>query len=352
MSKIRVLIVDDSSVVRTFLQAVLSSDPMIQVVGWAPDPFIAREKLIELNPDVMILDVEMPKMDGITFLSKVMAHKPTKTLIFSSLTVERSPLVLRAFEAGAVDVMAKPEINVQSGLNMIAAELVAKVKEVATANLQAVVTRVKSGSAPAASGQASTALKSLAKTTHRLIAIAASTGGTEALKDLLCKFPADTPGIVIVQHMPPVFTKTFAQSLQKICPFEIREAVEGDKVIPGRALLAPGNFHMTVAREGGYYHIKLNQDPMLHGVRPAADHLFKSLAVHAGSNVTGVILTGMGRDGAEGLLAMKNAGAHTIGQDEATCVVYGMPKAAAELGALKQILPLNEIPEAVFKSIN
>ena len=346
MAKIRVLIVDDSSVVRTFLQAVLKADPAIEVVGWAPDPFVAREQLIKLSPDVMILDVEMPKMDGITFLSKVMAHKPTKTLIFSSLTVENSPMVLRAFEAGAVDVMAKPEINVQSGLGAIAEELVAKVKEIAQANLGAAVERLKQARVAAPASVFSP--KAFGTTTHKLIAIAASTGGTEALKDCLCRFPADTPGIVIVQHMPPVFTQSFAQSLQKLCPFEVREALDGDKIIPGRALIAPGNYHMEIRREGGYYHVKLHQEPLMHGVRPAADYLFKSVAVHAGKNATGVILTGMGKDGAEGLLAMKNSGAHTIAQDEATCVVYGMPKVAVEMGAVKQSLPLQQIPDAIF----
>jgi two-component system chemotaxis response regulator CheB len=259
--------------------------------------------------------------------------------------------VLQAFEAGAVDVMAKPAINIQSGLSSIAIDVVSRVKQTAAANLNVILNRLQTTTKSTSSTNISPS-KSLSKTTHHVIAIAASTGGTEALKDLLSKFPADTPGIVIVQHMPPVFTKSFANSLQKLCSFEIREAVEGDKIIPGRALIAPGNYHMTVEREGGYYHVKLDQGPVLHGVRPAADHLFKSVALHAGANVTGVILTGMGRDGADGMLAMKNAGAHTIGQDEATCVVYGMPKAAAELGAIKQILPLHEIPGAIFKKLN
>jgi two-component system, chemotaxis family, protein-glutamate methylesterase/glutaminase len=350
VAKIRVLIVDDSSVVRTFLQTVLKTDPDIDVVGWAPDPFIAREKLIELSPDVMVLDVEMPKMDGITFLGKVMAHKPTRTLIFSSLTVANSPLVLQAFDAGAIDVLAKPEINVATGLSAIAKELISKIKEVAAANLSVTIERLNQNKITPTAPK--TPLKSLSKTTHQIIAIAASTGGTEALKDCLSKFPADTPGIVIVQHMPPVFTKAFAQSLQKLCTFEIREAEDGDKIIPGRALLAPGNFHMEVVRHGGYYHVKLHQEPQLHGVRPAADFLFKSLAEYAGSNVTGVILTGMGRDGADGLVAMKAAGAYTIAQDEETCVVYGMPKAAMEAGAIKHVLPLSKIPDAIFRHLS
>jgi two-component system, chemotaxis family, protein-glutamate methylesterase/glutaminase len=348
MSKIRVLIVDDSSVVRNFLQAILKSDPAIEVVGWAPDPFVAREKLIELSPDVMILDVEMPKMDGITFLTKVMAHKPTRTIIFSSLTQANSALVLRAFDAGAIDVMAKPAIDVADNLNRIAGEIIAKVKEVAGSNIDAAIARFKiAAGTEAPSGR----IKSLAETTHKIIGIAASTGGTGALKACLTQFPADVPGIVIVQHMPAVFTASFAASLQKLCPFEVREAVDGEKIIPGRALMAPGDFHMEIVRHGGYYHIALHQQPLLNGVRPAADFLFKSLAVHAGKNAVGVILTGMGKDGAQGLLEMKNAGSHTIVQDAASCVVYGMPKVAMELGAVKEQVTLADIPEAIFRSL-
>ena len=341
MSKIRVLIVDDSSVVRTFLQQVIATDPELEVVGWAPDPFIARDKLIELKPDVMVLDVEMPRMDGITFLSKVMSHQPTRTLIFSSLTTANSPLVLKAFEAGAVDVMAKPDINVREGLASIAQQLLDRVKVVAKAQIGLLQKKV--ASAKPLGGSA------LAQTTHKMIAIASSTGGTEALKDVLPLLPADIPGIVIVQHMPPVFTTAFAASLSKLCAFEVKEAVDGDKVIPGRALLAPGNHHMVVVRIGGYYHVKLNQEPLLHGVRPAADYLFKSVAQHAAGNAVGLILTGMGKDGAEGLLAMKNAGAWTIAQNEATCVVYGMPRAAVELGAASEVLPIESIAATTLK---
>lgn len=342
MAKIKVLVVDDSAVVRSFVQNVVASDPALQLVGWAPDPFVARQKLIDCDPDVMVLDVEMPRMDGISFLAKVMEHKPTRTIIFSSLTTANSTMVLKAYEAGAIDVMAKPDINVSSGLAAIANELLERIKNAATANFPA--PRARQVRAPIAS-------KALDKTTHRLIAIAASTGGTEALKEVVPLFPADIPGIVIVQHMPPVFTTAFAASLSKLCPFEVREAQDGDKVIPGRALLAPGNFHMEIVRQGGYYHVKLHQEPAMHGVRPAADYLFKSVAKHAGANAVGMILTGMGRDGAEGLKAMKDAGAWTIGQNEKSCVVYGMPKVAAELGALSEVLPLDRIAEATLKRL-
>ena len=344
MARIKVLVVDDSAVVRSFVQQVVNSDPDMQIVAWAPDPFVARQKIIDHQPDVMVLDVEMPRMDGISFLAKVMQHKPTKTLIFSSLTLANSPLVLKAFEAGAVDVMAKPDTNVSTGLAAIANELVTRIKAVASAKLP--TPRVLDRAA-----LPRTATKALDKTTHRLIAIASSTGGTEALKDVLPLFPADIPGIVIVQHMPPVFTKAFASSLQKLCPFEVREAVDGDKVIPGRALLAPGNFHMELQRRGGYYHVVLHQQPLMHGVRPAADFLFKTVAMHAGSNALGIILTGMGKDGAEGLKAMRDAGAWTIAQNEQTCVVYGMPKVAIEIGAACEILPLESIAAAALKKL-
>lgn len=340
MAKVKVLIVDDSAVVRSFLQAVIKSDPDLELVGWAPDPFVARDKLIELSPDVMVLDVEMPRMDGITFLSKVMDHKPTRTVIFSSLTVGNSPMVMRAYEAGAIDVIAKPDIDVTSGLAELGNELIIRIKAAASAKF---VSRKQSNHRPKIE------TKALSKTTHKLIAIASSTGGTEALKEILPFFPPDISGMVIVQHMPALFTKTFAEALSKLCPFEVREAEDGDKIIPGRALLAPGNFHVEVVRQGGYYHVKLNQNPTLHGVRPAADHLFKSVASQVGSNAVGAILTGMGKDGAEGLRDMRNAGAWTIGQDESSCVVYGMPKAAAELGAICETLPLDQIAYGIYR---
>lgn len=342
MSRIKVLVVDDSAVVRAFVQHVVNSDSELELVGWAPDPFVARQKLIDLNPDVMVLDVEMPKMDGITFLSKVMAHKPTRTIIFSSLTIANSPMVLSAFEAGAIDVIAKPDINVSSGLAEIGADLIQRIKQAASAKFTA---RKVQTSRPVI------ATKALDQTTHKIIAIASSTGGTEALKEVLPLFPPDIPGVVVVQHMPPVFTKSFAQSLARLCSFEVREAEDGDKIIPGRALIAPGNFHMEIVRHGGYYHVKLQQEPPLHGVRPAADYLFRSVAHHAAGNATGIILTGMGKDGAEGLKKMKDAGAWTIGQDEDSCVVYGMPKVAAEVGALSQVLPLDEIASSVLRRL-
>jgi two-component system chemotaxis response regulator CheB len=335
--KIRCLIVDDSAVIRSVLQRMLSSDPEIEVVGSAPDPYVAREKLIELKPDVMTLDIEMPRMDGLTFLEKVMAAMPTRTLIISSLAKQQSEMALRALEAGAIDVLAKPAIDVTDGLQGMREELVARVKAVAQAQLQ------KPQAAPQPKVKVPLQTRALGQTTHQILAIAASTGGTEALKVVLSNLPPDIPGTVVVQHMPPVFTKTFAANLNKICCFEVKEAEEGDRVKPGLVLLAPGNYHMELTRSGAYYYVKLNQNPPEHGVRPAADVLMRSVAKFAGKNAVGLVLTGMGRDGAQGLLEMHRAGSYNIAQDEATSVVYGMPKMAWEAGGIDKVLPLGDV---------
>ncbi len=335
--KIRCLIVDDSAVIRSMLQRMLGSDPDIEVVATASDPYVAREKLIELKPDVMTLDIEMPRMDGLTFLEKVMVAMPTRTLIISSLAKDQSEIALRALEAGAVDVLAKPAIDVADALSQMRDELVNRVKAVASAQFQK-PTRVLQ---PQAKVPVTT--RALGQTTHQILAIAASTGGTEALKVVLSGLPPDIPGTLIVQHMPPVFTRTFAANLNKFCSFEVKEAEEGDRVKPGQALIAPGNYHMELTRSGAYYYVKLNQDPPQHGVRPAADVLMRSVAKYAGKNAMGLVLTGMGRDGAMGLLEMHRAGAYNVAQDEATSIVYGMPKVAVEAGGIDKVLPLNDI---------
>ncbi len=339
-SKIRVLIVDDSSVIRMLLNRFLAGDPEIEVVGTAPDPYVAREKLVELRPDVMTLDIEMPKMDGVTFLGKVMENMPTRTVIISSLSTRGSEMALRALENGAVDVIAKPAMDVTRGLEEMGREIVERVKIAAKSRLRP-LRRSESRPVKSIAGTA------LARTTHQVLAIAASTGGTEALKQLVPRLPSDLPGTVIVQHMPPIFTRTFASHLQQLCRFEVKEAEEGDRVQPGRVLLAPGNFHMELVRNGAFYHVRLHQEALIHGVRPAADYLMKSVARHAGANAIGVVLTGMGRDGALGLLEMKNAGSFNIAQDEETCAVYGMPKAAADLNAVHTVLPLERIAEEI-----
>jgi len=346
MSKraVRVLIVDDSAVVRSLLSRLLSSDPGIEVVGTAPDPYIARDKLVALQPDVMTLDIEMPRMDGLTFLGKVMEHFPVRTVVISSLSTQASATALKALELGAVDVLAKPALDVTQSLTQMGAQLISRVKTAAQAKLPSqVMPKLAPRAAIARAPQGA-----LDRTTHQIIAIASSTGGTEALKRVLPALPPDLPGTVIVQHMPPVFTRTYAQHLQEICPFEVKEAVHGDRVIPGRVLLAPGDHHMEIVRSGGYYSVVLHQQPHLHGVRPAADFLLKSVARDAGANAVGVVLTGMGKDGAEGLLAMRSAGALTIAQDEASCVVYGMPKVAFEIGAVERVLPLSDIASEIL----
>lgn len=346
MKKIRALIVDDSAVIRTLLKAILSSDPEIEVVGAACDPYVAREMLIDLKPDVMTLDIEMPRMDGITFLGKVMEHFPIRTLIVSSLSQAGASSSLRALELGAVDVLAKPALDVTHSMQEMASELIARVKAVARARMPT-PSKARGALAPTARKD----YTSLAKTTHQILAIGASTGGTEAIKTVLTALPEDLPGTLIVQHMPPVFTKTYAEALQKICPFEVKEAEEGDRVHPGRVLLAPGNFHMELVRNGAYYYVKLDQRPLLHQVRPAVDYLFRSVAEKAGANAIGVILTGMGRDGAQGLLEMKNAGSYNIAQDEASCVVFGMPREAIALGAAHSILPIDKIARTLIDQL-
>jgi two-component system chemotaxis response regulator CheB len=335
--KIRVLVVDDSVVIRSLMTRILSQDPDIEVIGSAPDPFVARTMLIDQKPDVMTLDVEMPKMDGITFLTKVMEHFPTRTIIISSLTVAGAPTVMKALEAGAMEVMAKPALDVTRSMTQIADELRSRVKAVARSPLP--VRRLAS----TASRSVGAALE---KTTHAICAIATSTGGTEALKEVIPYLPAGFPGTAVVIHMPPVFTKTFADSLQRMTPhLEIREARDGDRLVPGLVLFAPGNYHMEIHRSGAHSIARLHQQPTLHGVRPAADYLLKTVAHAAGSNAMGAVLTGMGKDGAAGLLAMKQAGAWTITQSERTCVVYGMPREADALKAGCESVDLENVAD-------
>jgi two-component system chemotaxis response regulator CheB len=344
--KVRVLIVDDSAVIRSMLSNLLKDDPGIEVVGTAVDPYAARQKLLDLRPDVMTLDVEMPRMDGLTFLRKVMIHVPTPTIVFSSLTQKGSETAIRAYEFGAVAVLAKPVLNVAKDLTQFACTIAAEIKLAAHSNLDAIK---KNRSTP--SSLRSNAPSALTKTTHQVLAIASSTGGTEALKFLLSHFSADIPGTVIVQHMPPGFTKAFAERLNELMPFEVKEAAEGDRVIPGRVLIAPGNYHMEMARSGAFYYVKLNQNATEHSVRPAADVLMRTVAQWAGRNAIGVVLTGMGKDGAQGLKAMHDAGSYTLAQDEASSVVFGMPKAAIEAGAVDRVLALKDMAAHMMMKI-
>jgi two-component system chemotaxis response regulator CheB len=361
MSKIRVLIVDDSALMRQVLTELLSQDPEIQVVGTAQDPYFAREKIKALNPDVLTLDVEMPKMDGLTFLEKLMVGHPMPVVMVSSLTEAECQTTFHALELGAVDFITKPRIDLRSGMEEQAQELVAKVKGAAQARVRRASHPVRRLSSDTSRDQndasratlcerrftSDAAPSAMLKTTDTIIAIGASTGGTEAIRELLEALPPNMPPIMITQHMPEKFTQSFAERLNGRCRIAVKEAEDGDSVLPGHALIARGNHHMTLTRNGA----RLNQGPPVNRHRPSVDVLFQSVAQYAGGNSVGVILTGMGGDGAQGLLAMKRAGAYTVAQDESTCVVFGMPKEAIKLGGVEKILPLADIPAAILTRV-
>jgi len=342
----RVLIVDDSALVREVLAQGLSLDPEIEVVGRAADAYVARDKIVKLKPDVMTLDVEMPRMDGVEFLRRLMPQHPMPVLMVSALTERGKRITLDALEAGAVDFVTKPSSNVAQGLSKMIVELRSKVKIVAKANVR----KFKSNQNKKQKIKPKP-LGALAESTDKVIAIGASTGGTEAIRQIVQQFPADMPGVVIVQHMPPGFTSMFAERLNELSPMSVKEAEKGDRIMQGRILVAPGDYHMTVRRSGGMYRVDLNQSEKVSGHRPSVNVLFHSVARHAGSNSIGVILTGMGGDGGEGLLEMYNAGARTLGQDEASCVVFGMPKVAYEMGGTEKLLPLESISRKIVTLI-
>ncbi len=347
MAKIKVLTIDDSALMRQVLAELLSKDPDIEVIGSAPDPYVAREKIKALNPDVLTLDVEMPKMDGLTFLEKLMRGRPTPVIMVSSLTEVGCNTTLRALELGAVDFITKPKIDLRQGMEDVANDLIAKVKGAATASL-----RRASGAGQQSPARPTALNSAMIKTTDMIIAIGSSTGGTEAVKDVLQVLPPNTPPILITQHMPERFTKTWADRMNELCRISVKEAEDGDSVLPGHALVAPGNYHMTLVRSGARYSVRVNQDEPVNRHRPSVDVMFDSVAQYAGGNAVGVILTGMGGDGARGLLRMKDAGAYTIAQDEASCVVFGMPKEAIKLGAVEVVRPLSEIAATVLNHVS
>lgn len=351
MKKIRVLIIDDSAIVRQTLQSILESDPEIEVMGTASDPFIAVIKIKEELPDVITLDVEMPRMDGLTFLQKIMSQHPIPVVVVSTLTTEGSETAMKALEYGAVEVISKPKVNTKETLSESKIQLCDAVK---AASLAKIKRKQITHNQVQKKLNADVILKkplsySMMQTTEKVIAVGASTGGTEALKLFLEAMPSDSPGIVIVQHMPEMFTKQFAQRLDKTCKITVKEAEQGDSVLRGHALIAPGNYHMLLNRSGSKYFVEINNGPLVNRHRPSVDVLFRTVAKYAGKNAIGVIMTGMGGDGAIGLLEMKEAGAHTIAQDENSCVVFGMPKEAIALGAAKDILPLAEIANRIIK---
>lgn len=342
---IRVLVVDDSAVVRKVFTDELSRERGIQVIGTAPDPYIARDKIVKLKPDVITLDIEMPRMDGLTFLKKLMKHYPLPVIIVSSLTPKGGKMAMEALSSGALDVISKPSAAYSVG--DMSVQLADKIRAVARVNVKG---RLNSDNTtvpvkPAASTRA------LSFTTNKIIAIGASTGGTEAIKTVLMGMPPNSPGIVIVQHMPANFTTAFAQRLDSLSQITVKEAIDGDSVLNGQALIAPGNFHMLLKRSGARYYVQVKNGPMVHHQRPAADVLFRSVANYAGANAIGIILTGMGADGAAGLLEMKEAGARTIAQDEQSCVVFGMPKEAIKLGAAEKVVSLGYVAKTALEMI-
>jgi len=354
-TNIKVLVVDDSAVVRQVLSEVLNGDSGIEVIAVAPDPIFAQEKMKKQWPDVIVLDVEMPRMDGITFLKKIMAERPTPVVICSSISQKGSETAMQALAAGAVGIVPKPGIgNRRTALEDAASDLIRAVKTAAHANVRNL--KINSGTSSAAvtpklSADAilPAASQAMAQTTERIVAIGTSTGGTQALEAVLTALPRVSPGIVIVQHMPEKFTASFAARLDTLCQIEVREAQNGDRVIPGRALIAPGGRHMLLKRNGSQYHVEVVDGPVVNRHRPSVDVLFRSVAKFAGRNALGVIMTGMGDDGARGLKEMHDAGASTVAQDEATCVVYGMPKEAVKLGGVDRSASLQAIPAEIMK---
>jgi len=337
---IRVLIIDDSAMIRKVFTQELSKDPDIEVVGTAPDPIVGRDKIVELRPDVITLDVEMPRMDGLTFLEKLMKHYPIPVVVVSSLAQKGGDVALRAMELGAVEIIAKPGTAYSVG--DMSEQLIQKVK--AASKVKVFKTLDFKSNSASRSVYASMNVK----TTNKIVAIGASTGGTEALREVLTQMPANSPPIVIVQHMPQNFTKAFADRLNGICAITVKEAVDGEYLSAGKALIAPGNKHMEIRRSGIQYYVTLLDGPMVFHQRPAVEMLFNSVAKYAGQNSVGVILTGMGKDGAQGLLNMRNVGASTIAQDERTSTVFGMPKEAIDIGAAQKIKPLQAVAQTIL----
>ena len=346
---ITVLVVDDSAVVRRVLSEGLNRTPDIRVVGTAPDPYVARERIVELQPQVITLDVEMPRMDGIAFLAKLMQHHPLPVVVISSLTPAGSEVAMRAFQLGAVEVLCKPgsAYDVSDAVPRLArairAAAVARCRGPRVIALPD-VTKLPNAKPPSgASG--------LRRTSDQVLALGASTGGTEALRELLAELPGDTPGTIIVQHMPPMFTAAFAHGLNRTSRMRVSEAAGGEPLLPGLAYVAPGGRHLVVVRSGAHYYVELRDGPEVHYQRPAVDVAFMSVARAAGANAVGVLLTGMGQDGAAGLKAMRDAGAHTIAQDEASCVVFGMPRAAIACGAATEVAALTHIPVRIIQAL-
>lgn len=354
MKKIRVLIVDDSAVVRRTMAEILASDPRIEVMATAADPYIAVERIKQEVPDVITLDVEMPRMDGITFLERLMAQRPIPVVICSTLTERGSETALAALEKGAVEIITKPKLGTKQFLEESRIRICDAVKSAALARFERAAQRiaVAPASSPKLTADAMLAKRSsdaMIQTTEQILAVGASTGGTEALRVFLESMPLDCPGIVIVQHMPEKFTASFAQRLDGLCAITVKEAADGDSVLRGQALIAPGNRHLLLKRSGARYYVEVRDGPLVSRHRPSVDVLFRSTARYAGKNAIGVIMTGMGDDGARGMLEMKEAGAVNFAQDEASCVVFGMPAEAIKLGGVSHVVPLGQLAREVVR---
>lgn len=339
--KIKVLVIDDSALIRSVLRDIINQESDMVCVGVAPDPFVAREMIKALHPNVLTLDVEMPKMDGLDFLERLMRLRPIPVVMVSSLTATGSEVAFRALELGAIDFVAKPKLDIARGMEEYAITITDKIRAASQANV-----KHTSATSIEAKLSADAVLPSIVwrfSSTEKIVVIGASTGGTEALKEILLDLPADAPGVLIAQHMPENFTKSFAQRMNGLCKITVKEAEDNERILPGHAYIAPGNMHLMLKRNGARYAISLNQGALVNRHRPSVDVLFRSAANVAGSNALGIILTGMGKDGAQGMLEMKQAGAHTIAQSEASCVVFGMPKEAIALGGVDEVLPLKDI---------
>jgi two-component system, chemotaxis family, protein-glutamate methylesterase/glutaminase len=360
VQKIKVLCVDDSALIRSLMTEIINSQPDMTVVATAPDPLVARELIKQHNPDVLTLDVEMPRMDGLDFLEKLMRLRPMPVVMVSSLTERGNEITLRALELGAVDFVTKPKVGIRDGMLDYAEKLADKVRAAARARVRAhhapaapaagaaTHTHAAHGHAAAQAASPAPMINNPLVSTEKLIIVGASTGGTEAIREVLQPLPPDAPAVLIAQHMPPGFTKSFAQRLNGLCRITVKEAEHGERVLPGHAYIAPGHAHLLLARSGANYIAHLSDDPPVNRHRPSVDVLFRSAALHAGKNAIGVILTGMGRDGAAGLLEMRRAGAYTLAQDEASCIVFGMPREAIAMGGADEIASLSDMSRRVM----
>lgn len=345
--KIKVLVVDDSALVRSLLAEIIRDTPDMVLVGAAPDAYVARDMVNQFAPDVITLDIEMPRMDGLSFLEKLMAARPTPVVMISTLAEEGAEATLRALELGALDYIPKPKLGVSSGIREYAELIVEKLRAAASVKVKPLVKINR----PETTGAQKISTSSKLMGTEKIIAIGASTGGTEAIKDLLVQLPAAVPGIVMTQHMPPGFTRTYAERLNKLTRLHVVEAKGGERILPGHAFLAPGGFHLLVVRSGADYIVKLSEGEPVHRHRPAVDVMMESVALAGGKNVLGVLLTGMGKDGAKGMLDIRNHGGYTFAQDEASCVVYGMPKEAVLCGGVDQTVELEKMGAALLEKI-